>query len=164
MLSLSRLENIQNDVSRVLELLGDGFRFREDRNTPTVPEITAYKHNNMNIPNINGNNNNNSLVVGINNVGSSAGTINKTSATAAAIAAANSTAAHFGFCSHSYITSPFNAFGTLVNPEQVPPPIQRLINPQMAYIKENVISMGLLTRDQTIRILSTYVLLLLFFI
>lgn len=66
----------------------------------------------------------------------------------------SSSTAPFGFCSHSYITSPFNAFGTLVSTNNIPLPIKRLQNPQMIAIQQNVINMGLLTRTQTIEILD----------
>lgn len=160
-----RLAKIESDMSQVLGLLQEGsstsvsgYRLRSTENGQAVPESMAYKNNNLYStaqdkltesdslclqPESNNTRPPKSYVSGNQslNIQSSA------------------PGAPFGFCSHSFITSPFNAFGTLVSPNNVPPPIHRLMDPEIVYFRENVITMGLLTREQTIGILEMYVLL-----
>lgn len=60
----------------------------------------------------------------------------------------------FGLRSTSYITSPFSSMGSLMKPENYPAPIERLRSPQMVFIEQNIISMGLITRPKAIELLE----------
>lgn len=152
-------------MSQVLGLLQEssptsvsGYRFRGTESGPAVPESMAYKNNNLystvqdKLPE------SESLC--------SQSESNNTRPSKSYISGNQSLnnqspapGAPFGFCSHSFITSPFNAFGTLVSPKNVPPPIHRLMDPEIVYFRDNIITMGLLTREQTIEILEMYVFL-----
>lgn len=62
----------------------------------------------------------------------------------------------FGFHSPTFITSPFSSLGSLMPPANYPPPIQRLITPQMVFIKQNIITLGLVTRTKAIELLDIF--------
>lgn len=60
----------------------------------------------------------------------------------------------FGFQSAAFITSPFSSMGSLMKPENYPAPIERLLAPQMVFIEQNIITMGLVTRIKAIELLE----------
>lgn len=62
----------------------------------------------------------------------------------------------FGFHSTTFITSPFSSLGSLMTPTNYPPPIQRLITPQMVFIQQNIITLGLVTREKAIELLNIF--------
>lgn len=127
-------------MSQVLELLRDEYRTREDRLIagPSANAASGYL--------LNGPSGGAGGTVG-SGIGGSNGTAHR-------FANASSIMPSFGYCSLSYVTSPFNTYGMSVRPALVPAPIQRLLTPQMVSINENVITMQLLTRSETIRILD----------
>lgn len=70
----------------------------------------------------------------------------------------NGSAPQFGYKSTSFITSPFSAMGSLMKKTNYPPPIERLLWPQMVSITENIITMGYITREKAIELLQMFLL------
>lgn len=62
----------------------------------------------------------------------------------------------FGCHSPSFVPSPVSALGSLLKPDNYPATVERLIRPQMVFIEENVISMGIISREKTIELLDKY--------
>lgn len=62
----------------------------------------------------------------------------------------------FGLPSVTFVTSPYNSFGTLVSPRNQLPPITRLYNPQMVVHDQDIISLGLVTETQAADLLQHF--------
>ena len=62
----------------------------------------------------------------------------------------------FGLPSLPLVTSPFNSYGSLISPRNLPPPISRLFNPQMVVHDQDIISLGLISEEQAIAFLTHF--------
>lgn len=62
----------------------------------------------------------------------------------------------FGCHSPSFASSPVSALGSVLKPGNYPATVERLIRPQMVFIEENVISMGIISRAKSIELLDKY--------
>uniref|UniRef100_A0A060TA57 ARAD1C42636p n=1 Tax=Blastobotrys adeninivorans TaxID=409370 RepID=A0A060TA57_BLAAD len=62
----------------------------------------------------------------------------------------------FGLPSMTFITSPFNTFGSLTSPPNHPLPISRLYNPQMVVHDQDIISLGLISETQALELMTHF--------
>lgn len=62
----------------------------------------------------------------------------------------------FGQPSLTFLTSPFNLYGSLVRPELFPAPLARLYNPQMVVHDQDIITLGLISHSQALALLEYF--------
>lgn len=124
----SRMESLERNVSEVLQILkGDPQQYNVARDCPTYSTMSYKKRVNDPLQNT---------------------TISKHHATRETPS--------FGLPSVTFVTSPYNSFGSLVSQRNQLPPIARLYNPQMVVHDQDIISLGLITEAQAEDLLSHF--------